>query len=130
MACSACRLRDVAAGPCRALIDLQRLVQGPSLPESVDPVVTAFLEGVVGLVRGLAEAHAEPEDYEEPPVHRPRSRTAAAAETAAGAGAAPAAAAAAAAGKGPSPGQGQGQEQGQTRWTFWPAAPAAAGPGC
>ena len=52
---------------CRALIDLQRLAQGPSLPESLDPVVTAFLEGVVGLVRGLAEAHAEPGDYEEPP---------------------------------------------------------------
>ena len=70
MACSACRLRDVAAGPhcraCRALINLQRLVQGPSLPESLDPVVTAFLERVVGLVRGLAEAHTEPEDYEEP----------------------------------------------------------------
>ena len=54
MACSACRLRDVAAGP------------------SLDPVVTAFLEGVVGLVRGLAEAHAEPEQPGPEPHPRPQ----------------------------------------------------------
>ena len=55
-----CRLRDAQteAAHCRAcaLILLQRLVQGPALPEELG----AMLEGAAQLLRELADAYARP----------------------------------------------------------------------